>query len=317
MAGKGEVAGGAGARLGSIGHAHDNVCILLQSGSPLPHGALAMCQLLGMNCATPTDVTFSFTGFAARGGVTDHHADGFGVAFFEDKACRLFIDNQSAGTSPVADLIKRYPIKSKNVISHIRKATQGTVLLENCHPFMRELWGRHWIFAHNGDLKGFTPFLSGVYQPVGDTDSELAFCTLMQGLRKRFPGSQPPLNELGHALADITRDITLHGVFNFLLCNGQALFAHCSTRLYYIVRQWPFSKAHLIDADLSIDFSQVTTPDDRVAVIATAPLTDNETWTQFSPGELIMFEDGRPTMTWTVPIPPEVQAKNAANTACT
>lgn len=102
-----------------------------------------MCQLLGMNCAEPTDVTFSFTGFAARGGVTDHHADGFGVAFFEDKACRLFIDNQSAGTSPVAELVKRYPIKSKNVISHIRKATQGTVRLENCHPFMRELWGRH------------------------------------------------------------------------------------------------------------------------------------------------------------------------------
>ncbi len=73
----------------------------------------------------------------------------------------------------------------------------------------------------------------------------------------------------------------------------------------------------LIDADLSIDFAQVTTPDDRVAVIATAPLTDNETWTQFAPGELIMFEHGRPTMTWTVPIPPEVQAKNAANTACT
>jgi len=270
-----------------------------------------------MNCATPTDVTFSFTGFALRGGLTDHHSDGFGVAFFEDKACRLFIDNQSAGTSPVAELIKRYPIKSKNVISHIRKATQGTVRLENCHPFMRELWGRHWIFAHNGDLKEFNPFLSGVYQPVGDTDSELAFCTLMQGLRKRFPGSQPPLNELCHALADITRDITLHGVFNFLLCNGQALFAHCSTYLYYIVRQWPFSEAHLIDADLSIDFAQVTTPDDRVAVIATAPLTDNETWTRFAPGELIMFENGLPTMTLTVPIPPEVQAKNAANSACT
>ncbi|MBY4898944.1 class II glutamine amidotransferase [Cupriavidus sp. AU9028] len=276
-----------------------------------------MCQLLGMNCATPTDVTFSFTGFAARGGLTDHHADGFGVAFFEEKACRLFIDNQSAGTSPVADLIKRYPIKSRNVISHIRKATQGSVRLENCHPFMRELWGRHWIFAHNGDLKGFAPFLGGVYQPVGDTDSELAFCALLQGLRKRFPGSQPPLNELGHALADITRDITVHGVFNFLLSNGQALFAHCSTRLFYLVRQWPFSTAHLIDADLSVDFAQVTTPEDRVAVIATVPLTDNEVWTPFAPGELVMFEDGQPTATWMVPIPPEVQARNALNTACT
>ena len=54
-----------------------------------------------------------------------------------------------------------------------------------------------------------------------------------------------------------------------------------------------------------------------MAVIATAPLTDNETWTAFEPGELIMFENGLPTMTLSVPIPPEVQAKNAANTACT
>ena len=42
-----------------------------------------MCQLLGMNCNAPTDVTFSFAGFAQRGGVTDHHSDGWGIAFFE------------------------------------------------------------------------------------------------------------------------------------------------------------------------------------------------------------------------------------------
>ena len=106
-------------------------------------------------------------------------------------------------------------------------------------------------------------------------------------------------------------------MFNFLLCNGQAQFAHCSTRLYYIVRQWPFSTAHLIDADMTIDFAKYTTPADRVAVIATAPLTDNEVWTQFAPGELLMFESGQATMATKVPIPEAVQIANAANTACT
>ena len=48
-----------------------------------------MCQLLGMNCNTPTDVTFSFSGFAQRGGRTDHHADGWGIAFHSGKRCRL------------------------------------------------------------------------------------------------------------------------------------------------------------------------------------------------------------------------------------
>ncbi|GAB7540303.1 class II glutamine amidotransferase [Burkholderia sp. 3C] len=246
-----------------------------------------------MNCAEPTDVTFSFTGFAARGGLTDHHADGWGIAFFEDKACRLFLDHQSSATSPIAEMVKRYPIKSKNTIAHIRKATQGAILLENSHPFMRELWGRHWIFAHNGDLPGYAPELSdGVYQPVGTTDSEQAFCMLMQGLRDTFPGAQPPLPELFERLAELTEAITAYGVFNFLLSNGQALFAHCSTRLHYLVRRWPFSTAHLIDEDLSIDFAKYTTPEDRVAVIATQPLTDDEVWTAFEPGELMMFQCG-------------------------
>ena len=36
----------------------------------------------------------------------------------------------------------------------------------------------------------------------------------------------------------------------------------------------------------------VTTPNDRVAIIATLPLTDNEEWTQLMPGELCVFRDG-------------------------
>src|SRR5690242_11015433 len=117
------------------------ICLefIIVTARPVHRLTRNMCQLLGMNCAAPTDVTFSFTGFAARGGVTDHHADGWGIAFFEDKACRLFIDHQSSATSPIAEMVKRYPIKSKNTIAHIRKATQGHILLENCHPFMREL----------------------------------------------------------------------------------------------------------------------------------------------------------------------------------
>ena len=42
-----------------------------------------MCQLLGLNCNHPTDATFSFSGFTRRAGITDHHSDGWGIAFFE------------------------------------------------------------------------------------------------------------------------------------------------------------------------------------------------------------------------------------------
>jgi predicted glutamine amidotransferase len=254
-----------------------------------------MCQLLGMNCNVPTDIVFSFTGFAMRGGHTDTHHDGWGIAFFEGAGVRLFVDHQAAIASPVAELIKRYPIKSKNVIAHIRKATQGQVALENCHPFVRELWGRYWVFAHNGDLKEFAPTLTGAFRPVGDTDSELAFCFLLQELRARFGDVAPALAPLRAAIGQLVQSVAAHGTFNMMLSDGSALFAHCSTRLCYVVRQYPFPTAQLSDEDVSVDFSQVTTPDDRVAVIVTEPLTTNETWTEFAPGEMKVFIDGMPS----------------------
>ena len=245
-----------------------------------------------MNCNVPTDIVFSFTGFALRGGHTDTHHDGWGIAFFEGAGVRYFVDHQSAVASPVADLIKRFPIKSKNVIAHIRKATQGQVALENCHPFVRELWGRYWVFAHNGDLKNFAPVLDGAFRPVGNTDSELAFCYLLQELRRRFGDEAPALPALRIALTELVGEVAAHGVFNLMLSNGDALFAHCSTKLCYVVRQHPFNTAQLSDEDISVDFSQLTTRDDRVAVIVTEPLTTNESWTQFAPGELKIFVDG-------------------------
>jgi predicted glutamine amidotransferase len=72
------------------------------------------------------------------------------------------------------------------------------------------------------------------------------------------------------------------------------LFAHCSTSLHYVVRQYPFVTAKLSDEDVTVDFSQVTTPQDRVAIIVTEPLTTNESWTGFAPGELKVFVDGMP-----------------------
>ena len=245
-----------------------------------------------MNCNVPTDICFSFEGFAARGGKTDHHADGWGIAFFEGLGCRTFIDPKASIQSPVAELVKRYPIKSTHVIAHIRKATQGAIALENCHPFKRELWGRYWVFAHNGNLEGLEVEPRQFFRAVGQTDSERAFCWILETLREAFPDDKPADQELLPVLQKITRWLAGHGPFNYLLSDGDSFFVHCSTHLHYIVRQAPFAAAHLIDEDVTVDFSELTTPSDRVAVIATLPLTDNETWTQVQSGQLLAFRDG-------------------------
>jgi predicted glutamine amidotransferase len=249
-----------------------------------------MCQLLGMNANTPTDVVFSFTGFSTR---AEEHKDGFGIAFFEGPGVRLLVDAQSARTSPVADMVRRFPIKSKAIVAHIRKATQGRVALQNTHPFVRELWGRYWIFAHNGDLPNYRPRLHGAFQPVGETDSERAFCWLMQEFAKAHAGV-PPVLELTNTLRELVPTISAHGSFNFMLSNGEALWAHCSTKLHHIVRQHPFRRASLQDEDVTVDFAEVTSPRDRVAVVVTEPLTKDEQWLAFAPGEMRVFVDGEP-----------------------
>jgi predicted glutamine amidotransferase len=251
-----------------------------------------MCQLLAMNCNVPTDICFSFTGFQARGGVTDHHTDGWGIVFFEGKGIRQFLDPNASAHSPVADFVRTYPIKSENVIAHIRKATQGETRLENTHPFVREMWGQYWSFAHNGDLKEFSPMFNGNFLPVGDTDSEKAFCFILEGLKNKFGEEIPPMLDLGDAIYELTLKLAAHGIFNFLLSNGEFMVAHCSTKLASIIRKAPFSVAHLKDQDVKVDFSAVTTTNDRVAVIATNPLTENESWTIHPPGTLLLLVGG-------------------------
>ncbi|MBQ9720943.1 MAG: class II glutamine amidotransferase, partial [Oscillospiraceae bacterium] len=47
----------------------------------------------------------------------------------------------------------KFPITTKNLIAHIRRASVGGMAYENCHPFVaRDTGGRVWKLAHNGTL---------------------------------------------------------------------------------------------------------------------------------------------------------------------
>ena len=79
--------------------------------------------------------------------------------------------------------------------------------------------------------------------------------------------------------------LNAYGTFNMLLSNGQALWAHGSTHLHYLLRRHPFGRVHLQDEDLSVDFApRDHRARDRVAMIATQPLTRDEPWVAFQPG---------------------------------
>jgi predicted glutamine amidotransferase len=250
-----------------------------------------LCELLGMNANVPTDICFSFAGLMRRGGESGPHADGWGIAFYEGKGCRTFHDPQPSARSEIARFLRGYAIRSRIVICHIRRANRGRVALENTHPFARELWGRNWSFAHNGQLKGIKKLPLVYYRPIGSTDSEHAFCWIMDRLRERWQ-KPPPQRPLIGYLEELSRTLARDGVYNVLLSDSRSLFCFCTTKLVWITRCAPFGPATLVDEDLTVDFSKETTPDDVVTVVATGPLTRNERWTVMPKETMVAFRDG-------------------------
>lgn len=212
------------------------------------------------------------------------------------------------------------------MMAHIRYATRGEVSLENVHPFTRVWKGVQMCFCHNGDCPKFSDGNKTIrlgktkhinYHPVGDTDSEAVFCAILNAMSAEFPGETelPTLPVLHTFLKRICDEIIKESdsehstcIFNFLLgCGQYTLFAYSWpgrrpnsqvwNGLHYIVRQPPFTTAKLLDVDYGIDFSARNVEGDRVAVIATKPLTGEEGWIEFKRGELIMFDKGLPHLT--------------------
>lgn len=253
-----------------------------------------MCELLGMSANTPTDLCFSFTGLTQRGGNTGPHSDGWGVAFYEGKGIRSFHDSSPSCKSEIADMVQHHPIKSEIALCHIRQANVGDVCLANTHPFIRELWGKNWVFAHNGQINNFIrnhEESESYFEPVGSTDSESIFCDLMNHIRKDLT-RDTDAKQVASYLVALAQNYSEQGVFNCLLSNGDWLFTFCSTKLASITRRAPFGPAHLADADVKIDFAAETTNKDVVSIIATQPLTTDEAWDVYEAGEWRLWRLG-------------------------
>ena len=116
----------------------------------------------------------------------------------------------------------------------------------------------------------------------------------MQELAKSHAGV-PSVEELTLTLRELAPQIARHGT---LQLHAVATARRCGRTARPTCTTWSASirsrMRTLADEDLSIDFAAATPRrSDRVAVVVTAPLTTNEDWTPFAPGELQVFVDGR------------------------
>ncbi len=197
---------------------------------------------MGMSGAQPTDFTFSLKGFLEKGGRTENHVDGWGVASYEGKGVRCWKEIEACATSLIANVLAMHHIRTLVMISHLRLATEGQPdRLENVHPFIRTLWGKEFSFAHNGRLKTlkqtlrsslyiyyFLVFISlpypffvpaghvprvmkrplwkAQYEPIGTTDSERLFCAILGELAARWPKGDPGYVKMSECVMEVWQD---------------------------------------------------------------------------------------------------------------
>jgi glutamine amidotransferase len=116
---------------------------------------------------------------------------------------------------------------------------------------------------------------------------------ILEALREAYGARYPEdPRELGKTLFELGNELGSDGVFNFLLADGQHLFARCGDSLHAIVRRAPFGPATLVDAEVRVHFGEILAADAKQAVVATAPLTRDEAWTKAAPGSLLVLSGG-------------------------
>lgn len=257
-----------------------------------------MCEMFGMTARLPTNVRLSLDELAKHGGGTGPHQDGWGIAFYEENDALLIREAAPAVNSAWVGFLGTHQVQSALVVAHIRKATVGGRALCNTQPFVRELGGRAHVFSHNGKLAGIERderFQPGRFRPIGDTDSEVAFCALLD----RIERVSASLDDRLHVIAAFAAELRTLGPANFLYSDGNALFAHGHRRtqtdgairppgLYFLCRTCSESANAPSIAGVSMSLVERQ----EVALLASVPLT-NEPWCALAEGEVVVLREGR------------------------
>ena len=263
-----------------------------------------MCELLGMSSDVPATVTLSLTTLASHGGPPASIRDGWGVAYYEDTDVRLIKDAGPASDSDWVRFIGEHDLRSDIAMAHIRKATIGEPLYRNAQPFTRELFGRMHLFAHNGwllELFAASRMQPTRHFPVGDTDSEYAFCALLERMHEvwRQPDAVPPLDARLLVVSAFAEELRTFGPANFLYSDGDVLFAHGDRRKNgltglveapgLVFRQnW----CRRIEGGFFASGVSVEGADQTITVVASVSLTEDP-WQPIGEGEVIAISGGQ------------------------
>ncbi len=249
-----------------------------------------MCRLLGLMANQEVDLEFSlgrFKTYAAS------HQHGWGLGWYEKGRTRIYKEAGLASNDPDYDQRSK-EVRSKIIIAHVRRATEGKPARVNSHPFRYQ----SWLFAHNGlaPREALLSQLTETYKKdiEGQTDSEIYFRWILQCVREKGEA----VAGIKKALAEIARTDYSKGTggLNFLMSDGLSLYAFRFSNpeslnyysLYYLLRN-PVEKrpSEFISEETSALVRSKSLAGERAVLVCSEKLTD-ENWQEVKPGQLLV-----------------------------
>jgi glutamine amidotransferase len=258
-----------------------------------------MCDLLGLSFDTPLKAQITLDVFQQRGTA---NPDGWGVAFYSDNKLQVVKEAETSVDSGLFDFLERYP-ESQTIITHVRRSTRGGRSYLNTHPFYRLLTidsnKREYAFAHNGTLTQQEKLRFNEFRPIGETDSERAFCHLLDAILDKaiLQWNHHDYRYIESLLQEINDG---QNTLNCIFSDGKHLFCYSdendhNSGLRFIKQTYPYHKVELISSNDrlgEIEIGSDSSKESQIGYIVSTRILTKEDWTEFDNGELIVFRQG-------------------------
>jgi glutamine amidotransferase len=198
--------------------------------------------MLGIVASEPTDFRFCLhQAPRSLSSLSREHPHGWGVAVYDAEQTGWRVHKQpvcAEGDDRFFDVA--VTSTGHSLVAHIRKRTVGPVGIENTHPFRQ---GR-WVFAHNGTIDDLEPLrrrasAARLDEVGGATDSEVFFAYLLTGLDALGGPEEGTPERVEEALARAVQPLASLGAANFLLSNGEELYAYRRGRSLFVLERRP------------------------------------------------------------------------------
>ncbi|MES2985207.1 MAG: class II glutamine amidotransferase [Pseudomonadota bacterium] len=228
------------------------------------------------------------------------HSLGWGVAWYpnDNQAAIVKKDPAARGADIQIEALADWNNYRSSVFFCKAKGAAKGYTHHETQPFSRSFAGHDWLFMHNGDLDKIRlaelhTDKSRVLEPVGRTDSELAFCIL---LGRMMETDARQLSDVPYSLLlSWFQQFDPLGSADMVISDGTTMAIFCGTnsvrKLYYSRIQPPDQALHFNSETMKLDLAD-SRDTYRTALIVTSSPFDAGSWLEMKPGQLLIVRQG-------------------------